>query len=312
MDGVRALPLVAVLLALAGSSTAGRAGTPCPRNARVGSIEFVRGGQLHRLSLADCSDRAVHGRLRSRLRVPSDVVVRDRSLWLRRSSRLVRLTRPLPRDDGLTRWPDPVSASPDGRWLVWRAAIDSGSLSSDGLPLFVTRLARGGETHALAARALAYDDYLSWCGSTLAYVAGFDRIATHDKRLLIAAPPDWRPHPLWSDAGRAFGSVACAPDGRSVAVLSQPASDDANFFHTRWQLWQVGRDSSRRLSDRPPSGYADESPTWVGDALAFVRERQGRGTVWLRYRGRLYGPLASLGYSLGYYGHHDWGLMWRP
>jgi hypothetical protein len=26
--------------------------------------------------------------------------------------------------------------------------------------------------------------------------------------------------------------------------------------------------------------------------------------------GTLYGPLANLGYSLGYYGHHAWGVRW--
>jgi len=25
----------------------------------------------------------------------------------------------------------------------------------------------------------------------------------------------------------------------------------------------------------------------------------------------LFGPLANLGYSLGYYGHHEWGIAWR-
>jgi dipeptidyl aminopeptidase/acylaminoacyl peptidase len=206
-----------------------------------------------------------------------------------------------------------VTVSPDGRWLVWRAAVDSGSITSDGLPLFVTQLVPGGKTSALAGRALAYDDYLTWCGSTLVYVAGPDRVATHDKRLLAATAPAWRPRPLWNDATRAFGSVACAPDGRSVAVLSQRASDNGYLFATRWQLWQVGLDGSRRLLDRPPPGWADESPSWSPDgrALAFVRERKGRGFVWLRRDGRVFGPLASLGYSLGFYGHHDWPIAWR-
>jgi hypothetical protein len=311
MDGVRALPLVAVPLALVGSSTASRAGTACPRDPSLGSIEFVRGQQLHRLSFANCSDRVVGEAPPARPHALAGVVVRDRSLWLRRGTQLVWLTRPLPREYGLSRWPDPVTASPDGRWLVWRAAIDSGSLTADGLPLFVTHLGPGGKTFQLATRALAYSDYVAWCGSTLVYVAGADRIATHDKRLFATAPPKWRPRPLWSDPSRAFGSVACAPDGRSVAVLSQPASGDARFFSTRWQLWRVGLDGSRASIDRPPTGYADESPTWVGEALAFVREQQGRGAIWLHDGTRLLGPLVSLGYSLGFYGHHDWGLVWR-
>jgi hypothetical protein len=66
--------------------------------------------------------------------------------------------------------------------------------------------------------------------------------------------------------------------------------------------------------DVPPSGWADEEPTWSpdGGTIAFVRERNGYGRVMLRRHGTLYGPVAQLGYALGYYGHHDWGLAWRP
>jgi hypothetical protein len=64
---------------------------------------------------------------------------------------------------------------------------------------------------------------------------------------------------------------------------------------------------------RPPAGYADESPAWSPDgrAVAFVRERKGYGTLQVLRDRHLYGPLASLGYSLGYYGHHDWQVAWR-
>jgi hypothetical protein len=27
-------------------------------------------------------------------------------------------------------------------------------------------------------------------------------------------------------------------------------------------------------------------------------------------QGKVLGPVAQLGYQLGYYGHHDWGLAW--
>jgi hypothetical protein len=30
----------------------------------------------------------------------------------------------------------------------------------------------------------------------------------------------------------------------------------------------------------------------------------------VRHNGQLLGPIAQLGYGLGYYGHHDWGLSW--
>jgi hypothetical protein len=150
---------------------------------------------------------------------------------------------------------------------------------------------------------LGYSDYVVACGGKLAVVAGGGRVATDGKRLLVLAPPAWRPRVLWRARGRAFGSLACAPGGRAVVVLSQPSSANPAFFSTRWQLWRVGLDGSHALIDRPPPGWADESPRFDGGgSLFFVRERNGHGTLMRLGRGRV----RSLGYSLGYYGHHDW------
>ena len=211
----------------------------------------------------------------------------------------------LPGPLGLVDW------SPDGRWLLYFIdPMGSASLAADGLDLLALNVATG--KTARIAETLMYGDYLTWCGSTLVLTAGGDRLATHNKRLVAAAPPLWRRRVVWRSPSRAFGSVACAPDGKSVAVLSQPARVDFNFFDTRWQLWQVWLDGTHRLLDRPPAGFADESPVWSPDgrSLLFVRERRGRGTLMLLYGRSLFGPLASLGYSLGYYGHHRWPIGW--
>jgi hypothetical protein len=40
--------------------------------------------------------------------------------------------------------------------------------------------------------------------------------------------------------------------------------------------------------------------------VLFVRSRKGVGELYALQDGRLLGPLLSLGYSLGYYGHQDW------
>jgi Tol biopolymer transport system component len=94
-------------------------------------------------------------------------------------------------------------------------------------------------------------------------------------------------------------------------VLTQRSSTNARFFSTRWQLWSVTLDSARTPLDVPPGGWADEAPTWspAGDMLAFVRERKGYGTLVVLNRGIK--RVASLGYSLGFYGHHDWELKWE-
>jgi hypothetical protein len=87
---------------------------------------------------------------------------------------------------------------------------------------------------------------------------------------------------------------------------------DANFFATRWQLWRVGFDGTRQQLDAPPAGWADEAPHWSRDgrSLLFVRERKGYGRVMLLRDGRVFGPIAKLGFAIGYYGHHDWQLGW--
>ncbi|HET7129308.1 MAG TPA: hypothetical protein VFJ93_09565 [Gaiellaceae bacterium] len=272
--------------------------TGCPHDAALGKLTYDRGSTTHIVSLADCSDR------------PASRSARATAVPAATRRRLARLVGPLPKvDGGLRQWPEPLSVSPDGRWVLWAKALASGSITADGLPLEVTSLATG-KSHGLGA-GLVYSDYATWCGSTLVLTLGRDRVSTHDKRLVAARPPDWRPRSLWRTPQRAFGSVSCAPDGRSVAVLSQPESTDARFFDTRWQLWTVGLDGSRTLLDAPPSGFADESPLWSpdGSALLFVRERRGHGRAVLLRNGTLFG-VASLGYSLGFYGHHDWGLAW--
>jgi len=210
--------------------------------------------------------------------------------------------------------PVTLKVSADGHWRFYYVPPSAGGSSSiaDGTELRVAPVS-GGPSRSLGT-VLPYRDYLSWCDGALVFAAGGDRIAIHGKQLLVARPPDWRPRPLWPDRARSFASPACQPHHAAVAVLTQRSSTNARFFATRWRLWLVALDGRRRLVDRPPPGWADEQPVWSpdGGSLLFVRERNGYGRVMLRTHGRLVGPLRKLGYRLGYYGHHDWGLRWPP
>ena len=204
-----------------------------------------------------------------------------------------------------------VGWSPDSKRLLFY--IDpqgSASLAADGLTLR-TVSTRGGPVRTIA-QMLMNSNYLTWCGRRLVLTAGGDRIATTNKRLAVATAPDWRARTL-VPGRRAWGAVTCAPNGRSVIVQSQPDQNDGNFFHTHWALWRVGLDGSLTRMTSPPRGYADESPgiSRDGRTILFVRSRHGVGRLYALRDGKLVGPLLSLGYSLGYYGHQDWWQSMR-
>ena len=195
--------------------------------------------------------------------------------------------------------------SGDRRWVFF--AIDSGgsaSIAADGLILRVVS-ASGGPAHELGVM-LPYRDYLSWCGSRLVFSAGPGREAMQHKRLLVAAPPAWRPHPFVPGRGRAWSALAC--DGGAVIVQSQPSAEFKGFFSTSWSLWRIGLDGTRTRLTRPRAGYVDESPrvSRDGRTVMFVRSRKGHGRLYVLRDGRVLGPLLPLGYSGGYYGRQTW------
>lgn len=297
--------LACVLTAIACST----ASAASPRGAcgdLHGRISFLRGTTTHVVSLPACTDRVAKP---SRPNPVPGVSATGKTPGIQRLFVRGRLV--------FTHWETgplvPLRLSGDGRWLFFFVdEYGSNSAIADGVPLYVVSTA-GGSVHDLGV-TLPGPSSLVWCGGELVYTPGGDRVAIDAKRLEVAAPPDWQPRPLWDDPARTFGAPACEPGHAAVAVLTQHTSKKANFFATRWRLWRVGLDSSRHVIDVPPPGWADEQPTWSPDgaSVAFVRERNGYGRLMLRHAGKLFGPIAQLGYSLGYYGHHDWGLSWSP
>lgn len=332
---MRLTAIAAVLCAAVACTTGGAVSAhalarpeACPHAPALGRLTFVRAKRLHRISFATCADRRLGPApayqpppVRSPQGHVATVSVTAPKNGIGAQTILVD-GRPVYRiredyrhtPGGSPGLLIPLDWSPDGNWLFFSLDPESSaSLAADGLVLSALRIADG---HVVpVATVLLNDDYRTWCGSMLVLAAGHDRIATTSKRLVVATAPGWKPRPLWRDPTRAFGSVACAPDGTHVVVLSQRASTDANAFAPRWQLWLVGLDGSRRLLDAPPRGTADESPLWSprGDALVFVRERRGQGSAMLLRHGILSGPVAQLGYNLGFYGHRAWwiGATWH-
>jgi hypothetical protein len=273
----------------------------------LGSITLKRRDALHVVDLATCGEETRPGRLQQPR--PSAVVRTSKDWWSivadgREIYRVSRHYHVVSDDNGPI---ELLGSSRDGRWLFFVIDPDgSGSIQADGLRLRVIS-AHGGRAVRLP-RMLVYRDYLTWCGGRLVFTAGGDRVATDRKRLLVASPPTWRPHPLVPGTRHVFGSVACAPGGRSVVAQAQGQSADPRFFATRWALWRVGFDGTERRLTSPPAGFADESPRFSRDgrALLFVRTRRGNGRLYALQGARTVGPLLPLGNNVGYYGHHDW------
>lgn len=293
---------VVLLVIAAPSFAAAPSSSGCPH--ATGRVLYLRGSKEHIVSLATCADEPTTA--------PSSDLPGVRSSGARAAVQRIWVEGRLVFAHAENGPVVPRALSPDGKWLFF--AVDSygsASIAADGLDLLVVST-HGGPVHHLGL-TLGYRDYLTWCDGELVYAEGPDRIAIHGKRLLVAAPPSWKPRVLWNAPARSFASPACEPGSMAVAVLSQPSSIDARFFATRWQLWRVGLNGSHELLDTPPAGFADEGPTWSPDgrSLLFVRERKGYGQLMLLRSHTVSGPFANLGYQLGYYGHHQWGLAWR-
>jgi len=287
----------------------------CRPEPGLGSVAYTRGALVHVLDLSTCRERVRHAaspRPRPAVAIVARrkggsgsqaIVVRDRRTGTART--VYRVAESYSRIPAGAPGPI-VLLKVAGGWIFF--AIDpqgSASLAADGLVVQVVSK-RGGPVHTIGPM-LGYADYLAWCGGRLVYTAGVDRIAWHDKRLLVARPPDWRARPLVQAPGRAFGSVTCSPDGRSVVVEEQRAGGvNMTSVRAHWSLWRVGLDGSQARLTSPPAGFADDSPRADGSTILFVRSRRGHGTLYALRGGHVVGPFASLGFDLGYYGHHRW------
>jgi hypothetical protein len=213
---------------------------------------------------------------------------------------------------------NPELAAVSARWvLFWLRPGNSNSIANDGLPLQVKRRAAGVIGPRIADATLLHEDYVSWCGPNLLFVAGAGRYATQGKHVRIATPPTWRSRDLSRDATRSWVSPACSPDRRWIAAAGGPNRIETRFgqeSRSIWRLWSGG--PLRRRITFPPAGRSDELPLWSRDGhfVLFVRSGPTRddasafGSIYVTPAGggKAIGPFARLGPTGNYYGHYGW------
>ncbi len=244
-------------------------------------------------------------------------VPRGNALWVLSGRSATRVAGPLAPNVG-TGGPDiPEPFAWSGDRVLWWRWPGSGSVAADGVDLYAgtTRL----------GLALPYADYVATCGTHIAYITGFDRESSDNKKLVF----DGRD--VSGDPKRSWSTPACTASGRLVAAASR---NNPNVFRDPHRaIWQV-LPSLRQLT-HPPYGWSDEDPRLLPDgSMLFVRSRitskksgstyldSETGHVMLLRQGKLV-QVATIGYRnldelknyLGpYYGHFDWSdfLAVRP
>jgi hypothetical protein len=201
-----------------------------------------------------------------------------------------------------------------GNEVVWWDYPNSASLASDGVGLYVGRKKVG--------TTLMYHDYVTRCGTRLAYAAGGDRYATHGKRIVLAG------RDLSHDTSHSWVSPACGTSGALLVAAAGRNWYENRFGHEHRAIWEL--QPSRRQLTHPRAGWTDESPQVLADnSILFVRSR----LTSRRFKGKWYvtahaeleriasgttKPVANLTFTSGvlkaygyanYYGHYGWPAL---
>jgi hypothetical protein len=267
----------------------------CTPHPGYGNVAIQRGALVQHVDLTTC--RRWTTRARRPVRVSTPTIATNRvagtEMILDRGRVIYR-----------HRWREgPIElfgTSPDKKWVLF--AIDpqgSASLAADGLTLQAVSV-HGGRPHTIATGLLA-PDYRAWCDGKLVMTAGADRVAAHHKWLIVTQPPLWHLRRVIDARDFAFGALACAGNG----IVVQATPNSATTINPRWELWGIGLEGGMRVVDRPPAGYADDSPRVARNDLhkiVFVRSRNGHGVLWAHG----VGALLDLGRDDGFFGHRPW------
>ena len=177
---------------------------------------------------------------------------------------------------------------------------------------------RGGAVHRPRRDASPTPTTLAWCGGRARLRTG-QRPACDPRPSGCSshAPPDWQPRPLWRrpDARRSRARPASrTATARRRRSRSRTSTNARASSRRAGSSGASGSTASRQLIDAPPAGCgrraacAGRRPTRC--ARLRPRAERLRSAHGLPPRERCSARSPQLGYQLGFYGHHDWGLSW--
>ena len=205
---------------------------------------------------------------------------------------------------------------PNGNAVVfWVNRFASASAALDGLPLELADLHSSQPAITISTGSPARAADVTTCGNGLAFVAGYNREATREKRLDLASSAEsWQSTEPTGAASSAV-SPTCSPDGGLVAMASGP-NRPWNYGTEDRSIELLSLPSGKRIRlTNPPSGSSDESPTFIDDGrwILFIRTHAHPGgsqgdayIVSTGPRSTPIGPLFALGPASDYYGSYDW------
>ncbi|MBG9791371.1 hypothetical protein ABD76_02065 [Paenibacillus dendritiformis] len=202
--------------------------------------------------------------------------------------------------------------SADGKWIAF-IAVPTASLSADGNTLCLLSADAG--TFLKAGQMLNYDEWFQWGpqGSTLAFIEGYGREATSNKRLTVLTGMPSLLQKSYTPAGYADRDLAWLDHDTLVAARSKEAAwsgEPSERPLPSLVLVNLGGGRQPELT-RPPRNVGDFFPVLLKDAgcLAWIRTDRSKAHVMLAQPDgkRAVQWIRDLTVPDGYYEHWSWG-----
>lgn len=207
--------------------------------------------------------------------------------------------------------------SPDGRYLAYFLALNSGSLNADGMSLQIVDL-QNPQAPFTAGGSLGYKEWLAWSSDSkfLACILGGDRLASSGKKLTIIEIQNGMFHvkhlgqnsmvdarPIWVEGG---GKLLYAHGTENDAWENEGRHQEVRV--PGQQIW-INTDSGARALSNPGSTQADYPLSLSPDGKNLVLQRQDYADLGSLYLlnledGQLVKFIENVQADSGYYGNY--------